>query len=92
MSNAHGSEEVLEVPRAEHHRVADAGRTLRGVLAGLLLAVVVALAIDNRREVRVGWVFGDTDAPLWVVLLLTAFAGALIGWLLTHRPHRRRTP
>ena len=76
-------------PQREHHRVADTGRTLRGVLAGLIIAALVALAIDNRREVRVGWVFGDGDAQLWLVLVLAVLAGALIGWLISHRPHLR---
>lgn len=88
-SMADHDEERIAVPPREHHRVADTGRTLRGVLAGLIIAALVALGIDNRREVRVGWVFGEGDAQLWLVLVLAVLAGALIGWLVTHRPHLR---
>ena len=89
VTTIHDSDEERPSRPLERHRVADAGRTLRGLLAGLLIAAVVALVVDNRHEVRLGWVFGDADAPLWAVLFVTAFAGALIGWLLVHRPHRR---
>jgi uncharacterized integral membrane protein len=65
-----------------------AGSTARVVLALVLLAAVVAFAVDNRDEVRVGWVVGDGEAPLVLVLLATAFVGAVMGWLLSHRPAR----
>ena len=75
-----------------HHPIAstrhDAGLALRLVLALVLVAAIVAFAADNRDNVRVGWVVGDGDAPLVVVLLITAVMGAIIGWLLVHRPHR----
>lgn len=61
---------------------------MRQILGLLLLIAVVALAVDNRDDVRVGWVIGDGTAPLAAVLLLAALAGAIIGWLLVHRPHR----
>jgi uncharacterized integral membrane protein len=78
-----------------HHPVAstrhDAGLALRLVLGLVLLAAIVAFAADNRDNVRVGWVVGDGDAPLVVVLLVTALMGAIIGWLLLHRPRRHDT-
>ena len=46
----------------------------------------MAFAFDNRDDVRIGWVVGDADAPLVLVLLATALVGALVGWLLLHRP------
>jgi uncharacterized integral membrane protein len=55
----------------------------------ILLAVGVAVIVDNRRDTRIGYVVGDVEAPLIVVLLLTAVVGALIGWLLLHRPRHR---
>ncbi len=72
----------------EHHRVRDTGRVLRGFVAGALVAALVALGVDNRREVRVGWVFGDGDAQLWLLLVIAVLAGAAIAWLVTLRPHR----
>ena len=72
---------------SNHHVTAAAGTWLRLVLGLVLLAAVVAFAVDNRDDVRVGWVVGDSQAPLALVMLLTAVAGAVIGWLLLHRPH-----
>ena len=60
----------------------------RIVLAIVLIAVIAALAIDNRDDTRIGYVFGDVNAPLFVFLILAAVIGAIIGWLLLRRPHR----
>ena len=65
-----------------------AGTAVRLVLGLVLLAVIVAFAVDNRDEVRVGWVVGDGSTPLALVLLATAVVGAAVGWLLLHRPAR----
>jgi uncharacterized integral membrane protein len=54
----------------------------------VLIAVIAAVAIDNSDDTRIGFVFGDVSAPLFVVLILAAIVGALIGWLLLHRPRR----
>jgi uncharacterized integral membrane protein len=42
----------------------DNGRITRLAVAALIVVVVVAVAIDNRQEVDVGYVFGDVSAPL----------------------------
>jgi uncharacterized integral membrane protein len=59
----------------------------RIALAVVLLITIAAVAIDNSDDTRIGYVFGDVTAPLFVVLILAAIVGALIGWLLLHRPH-----
>ena len=60
------------------------------VIAGVVLLIALMLfALDNRDDTRVGWVFGDGTAPLAAVLAVTALAGALLGWLVLHRPQRR---
>ena len=73
--------------------------SVRWVVVVLLLVILVALAIDNRDDTRVGFIGGDTSAPLFVVILIAAAAGAIIGWLVLHRPRshhdsspRRWTP
>ncbi len=66
----------------------DIGALIRLTLAGVLVIALAALAIDNRKSVRVGWVFGDVRAPLFVVLLVAAVIGALIGWLILSRVRR----
>ena len=63
-----------------------AGASLRLALGLVLVAAIVAFAFDNRDNVRIGWVVGDADAPLVLVLLATAVVGAIVGWLLVHRP------
>jgi uncharacterized integral membrane protein len=75
--------------RTHHDR--DPGLVARTIIGTLAVVAIVVLAIDNRREVKVSWVFGDVDTSLWVVLVLAAAAGAVIGWLLTHRPRRHRS-
>jgi len=60
----------------------------RIVVAVVLLVVIAALAIDNRDDTRIGFVVGDVNAPLFVLLIVAAVIGAIIGWLLLHRPHR----
>jgi len=65
------------------------GQTARIVVGVVLLAAAVAVVVDNRRDIRIGYVFGDVTAPLILVLVVTAVVGAAIGWLLLHRPGRR---
>jgi uncharacterized integral membrane protein len=65
--------------------------TARLVFGGVLLAAVVAVCVDNRRKTRIGYVFGDVEAPLILVLVSAAVLGAIIGWLFLHRPRRDRS-
>jgi uncharacterized integral membrane protein len=63
---------------------------LRLVLSVLLVAALVALVVDNRRDTRVDYIVGHRDAPLWFMLTATAVVGVLIGALLSrHRAHRQ---
>ena len=73
---------------SEHRSPARQVRWGRIIVAIVLIAVIAALAIDNRDDTRIGYVFGDVDAPLFVLLIVAAVIGAIIGWLLLHRPHR----
>jgi uncharacterized integral membrane protein len=45
--------------------------------------------VDNRSSTRIGYEVGHANAPLFVVLLVAAIVGALVGWLLLHLPRRR---
>ena len=76
---------VEYVERRERRSV---GQTIRLVVVVALLVGLVLVALDNRDNVRVGYVFGDASAPIWIVLVLSAIAGVVIGWLIRHRPHR----
>ncbi|MCU1397233.1 MAG: hypothetical protein JWN62_342 [Acidimicrobiales bacterium] len=70
--------------RAVHRR--DVGRIFRFIIITALVAVLVIVALDNRSDVRVGYAIGEADAPVWIVLVASAVAGMIIGWLIRHRP------
>ena len=62
---------------------------VRFAIAAILVVAFAAVIVDNRGDTRVGYVVGDVEAPLVVVLLVTAVVGAAIGWLLLHRPRHQ---
>jgi uncharacterized integral membrane protein len=69
-------------------RERDTRRTVRTVLGVVLLVVVVALVVDNRSEIRVGYVFGDVRMPIALVIVLSLLVGAATGWLFGRRGRR----
>jgi uncharacterized integral membrane protein len=69
---------------AVHRR--DVAKIVRWLLVAAIVVAIVVVARDNRRDTRVGYAFGDTEAPIWVVILIAALAGMVIGWLIRHRP------
>ena len=73
-----------------HRRAHDLGQLLRGMFAGVILAALVALGIDNRQDIAVSYVFGDGNAQLWVLLAVAAVGGMLLGWLVAFRSHRSK--
>ena len=64
-----------------------AAQTVRVVIWLIVLAVIVVFAALNTDKVSVDWAFDTTDVPLWVVIAISATAGALIGYFA--RPRRR---
>lgn len=81
---------MTDTPDDRSHRsvAQDTGRAIRFIVVAALVAVVVAVALDNRSEVRLGYVIGDGTAPIWLVIVAAAVAGAIIGWATSHRPRR----
>lgn len=77
-----------QVERQHPHR--DSAQVARYVLLAIIVGALVAMAMDNRHDVRLGYVFGDGSAPVWIVILIAAAAGVVIGWLIKHRPRHRR--
>ncbi len=61
-------------------------------IVGLVLAgvILLALLLDNRQSVTIGYVIGDVKAPLIVVLAVTAVLGAIVGRLLEWRTNRSK--
>jgi uncharacterized integral membrane protein len=78
-----------EYDEREGHR-RRAAPTARLIVGAVLLVVVIAVVVDNRQGTTVGYVFGNVRAPLIVVMLASAVAGGLVGWLLLHRARRER--
>lgn len=71
-------------------RAHDLGQLLRGMFAGVILAAIVALGIDNRQDIAVSYVFDEGTTQLWVLLAVAAVGGMLFGWLVAFRSHRTK--
>jgi len=56
-----------------------------------LIAVVAGLALDNRQDVSVGWLAGDTTMPLYQLFVATFVLGILAGFLLRARRRHHRS-
>lgn len=80
-------DEVDQNSGAVHRR--DLARILRLAVVVVLVGAVVLVALDNRSDARVGYVFGDATAPMWLIVVAAAVSGAIIGWLLRHSSRRR---
>jgi len=76
---------MTEAQVVRHDNRVRAGQTVRLVVIALIVIALVAVALDNRDDVRVGYVFGDASAPIWIVLVAAGIGGLIIGWLLRHR-------
>lgn len=73
---------------AVHRR--DLARIVQLVAVTALIAAFIAVAVDNRADVRVGYAIGEALAPGWLVIAISALGGLIIGWLLRVRSRRRR--
>lgn len=80
-------ENVAEHAGAVHRH--DAATLLRWLFIAAIVAAIVVVAMDNRRDVRLGYAFGDAQAPTWIVIVATAVVGVVIGWLVRHGPRHR---
>lgn len=61
------------------------GHLIRLVIALALVVALVVVALDNTDDVRVGYAFGDANAPIWIVILIAAVAGAIVSALIRLR-------
>lgn len=60
-------------------------QTIRIIVWVTVVAAVAVVAAVNTQDVEVDWVFGDFSLPLWVVIALSAVAGAVIGYVARWR-------
>jgi uncharacterized integral membrane protein len=58
------------------------GQTIRVVIWLIVVAAIVVFALVNTEKTPVDWVFGDTNAPLWTVIGVSAVAGVILGLLI----------
>jgi uncharacterized integral membrane protein len=77
------SDEISDHAGAVHRR--DAMQMVRWLFIAAIVVGLVVVGMDNRDDVRVGYAFGDAQAPIWIVIIAAAVAGMFIGWLLRHR-------
>jgi uncharacterized integral membrane protein len=63
-----------------------ASKTIAAIAVALLL---IAFGLSNRNDVPIDWLVGTTDTPLIVVILVSAFLGAILGGLAVRRGSRR---
>jgi uncharacterized integral membrane protein len=65
----------------------------RAWIVGALIALVLIVALQNSQQTSVEVLFASFNAPLIVVILVSAALGALIGWaapvLLRHRRRQK---
>jgi uncharacterized integral membrane protein len=60
------------------------------IAAVALTALVVTWVLRNGESVRVDWLFGATEAPLALVIIIAAVLGWLVGSALMALARRRR--
>jgi uncharacterized integral membrane protein len=81
-------DDIERASGAVHRR--DLSRIIRLIVVLVLVAIFVAVALDNRADVRVGYVTDEALAPGWLVILISAVGGLVIGWLMRLRSRNRR--
>ncbi|MGZ5288513.1 MAG: lipopolysaccharide assembly protein LapA domain-containing protein [Actinomycetota bacterium] len=63
----------------EYRREGLSGKTIAAIVA---LVVLVVFMLQNRDRANVDFLFWDVDARLWVVIVIAAVLGVVIGWFL----------
>lgn len=82
------ADSVMET-KEEHQSAQRKGVSLGLVVGVLLTAGIAALIAQNTKAATVRWLFFEGDTPIWLLLFVTAVAGAvlshLVGFGLRHR-------
>ena len=78
------SDDVLDDQPAKR-----SGGQVRLLIVGLLVAGLAAFIVQNTDSTPVTWLVFEESAPLWVVIIVSAVAGAVLseaaGWLMRRR-------
>jgi len=61
------------------------GLTPGRIIAGVLVVLILLFAALNSQSVRVHWLVTTTTTPLFVVILVFALLGLLLGYILGAR-------
>jgi lipopolysaccharide assembly protein A len=61
------------------------GVTPKMVVSAVLLVAVIAFVLDNTDKVQIGYVFGESDIPLIIVLLVVLVVGMFVGYVAGRR-------
>ena len=56
----------------------------------LITAAIAALIAQNTDTATITWLTFEGDIPIWLLLFVTALAGAVLANLLSFAWHRRR--
>lgn len=78
-----------EPARKRESRLVERLATPKAFIAGLVTIAAVWFIIANNSQVRIHLWLTWVSARLWVVLLLTFLAGALVGFLMGRRRRDR---
>lgn len=69
-----------------------AGGQSKILIAGIVAVGLAAFVVQNTDSTPVRWLVFDGSAPLWMVILAAAVAGAVLselgGWVLRRRKRR----
>jgi uncharacterized integral membrane protein len=60
------------------------------IVALLIAILLVVFIVQNSDDTNVTWIVSDSETPLWVVIIVSAVGGYLIGQLIEAGLKRRR--
>jgi uncharacterized integral membrane protein len=66
-------------------RTRSTAETARYVVAAILALALIVFALANTDETNVDYMVGDSDAPLIVIMAISAVVGAVIAFLVGRR-------
>lgn len=64
------------------------GQSIRVLVAILAIGFLVLFSVLNSDDVNIDYAFGDTDAPMIVVIVVSAVGGFVLGLLAAWRSSR----